>query len=604
MAQVIADRRDIDFVLYEQLDTEAVTQSEKYSEFNRKTFDLIINEARTFALKELLPTLGLGDKEGVTFENGEVKVPSSYHRPYKLYLEGEWTSLYEPVELGGQGLPQAVAHAAYEYLLGGNYCCVNYANFGHGTGKMIELFGTDEQKRLFVKNLYTSKWTGGMLLTESNAGSDVGALTTEAVKNDDGTYSITGTKIFITNGEHDMTENIISPVLARLKGAPEGTKGISIFIVPKYWVNPDGSLGDRNDIVCTGVEEKMGCHGSATCTMTMGSKGQCRGLLLGEENQGMKIMFNMMNAERMGVGFHAFTTGSVSYQYALNYARERVQGKDITAGRDPNAKGVTIINHPDVRRMLTWMKAHVNGLRSFFYYTDTLMTKVALTQDPQEKAYCQGLIDLFIPLLKAYSSQRSFQVNVEAMQVLGGYGYTKDYLVEQMVRDSKITTIYEGTNGIQAMDLLSRKITRDGGKIFGDFTREAFQTITKAKESSTLKKPAEAMEIAVKRLEETAISLSKGVTGGQIKASFAHAYPFLEAMGDVVMGWMLLWRAVVAAEKLEKGGKTKDKPFYRGQIKTAEFFIHTVLPGTVGQMDGIIGMDAAAVEMEEADFGA
>lgn len=600
MAQIIADRRDIDFVLFEQLDTEALTKEEKYKGFNRKTFDLIINEARAFALKELLPINAEGDRQGVTLEDGVVKVPACYHRAHKLYLEGEWTSLEEPEALGGQGLPPNVARAAQEYMIGGNYTCVNYANFGHGTGKMIHLFGTEEQKQLFVKKLYTAQWAGGMLLTEPEAGSDVGALTTEAIPNEDGTYSLTGTKIFITNGDHDLSENIISPVLARIKGAPAGTKGISIFIVPKFWVNPDGSLGDRNDIVCTGIEEKMGIHGSACCTMTLGGKGQCRGLLLGQENQGMKIMFHMMNEARLGVGFQAFMHASVSYLYALNYARERVQGKEIGGAKD--APPVPIIRHPDVRRMLTWMKAHVDGLRSFIYYTQTLIAKVGLACSDEECQYHQGLLDLFTPLVKAYCAQRGFDVTVQAMQVYGGYGYIKEYPVEQQLRDCKIASIYEGTDGIQSMDLLARKIVMDGGKAFGNFIAKVQETIVAAKGSEALAPMAASLEEAAGRLAETAAVLGKAVVSPNVKAAFAHSFPFLEVMGDVIMGWMLLWRAKVAGDKLAAGAKGKDAPFYQGQLQTAEFFIQTVLPCTLGKMASIARMNDAAVRMPEEGF--
>ncbi len=601
MAQLIADRRDIDFVLYEQLDTEGLLSADKYKEFNRKTLDLIITEARSFALKELLPTCPDGDREGVKYEDGEVKVPASYHRGHKLYLEGEWTSLAEPVELGGQGLPPSVARAVSEYMVGGNYTLVNYANFGHGTGKMIDLFATEEQRKLFVKKLYTGEWTGGMLLTESDAGSDVGALTTEAVKNDDGTYSITGTKIFITNGEHDLSENIISPVLARLPGAPAGTKGISIFIVPKYWVNPDGSLGDRNDIVCTGVEEKMGIHGSACCTMAMGSKGQCRGFLLGEENQGMKIMFHMMNEARLNVGFQGYAHGSVSYQYALNYARERIQGKDLTGGK--NSPSVPIIRHPDVRRMLMWMKAHVEGMRSFIYYTESLFAKSELACSDEECSFHKALIELYTPLVKAYCAQRGFDITVQAMQVYGGAGYCKEYPVEQQMRDCKIASIYEGTDGIQAMDLLGRKIVADGGKAFGDFLNEVQNTVNAARQNSALLNMADQLEKAARKLAETATALSKTVASPDVKQAFAHAFPFLEVMGDVIMGWMRMWRANAAQAALDKGVKAKDEAYYQGQVKTSEFFIHTVLPCTMGKMESILQMNNAAVEMQEEWFG-
>jgi len=298
MAQQIADRRDVDFVLHEQLRVEELSKHDLYAEFNRKTIDLIVSEARNLAIKEILPTQTEGDLQGTRFDAGKVTVPASFHKAWKLFKEGEWLAMIEDPDWGGQGMPRAVALAASDYMNGANFAFMMYAGLTHGAGKLVETFGTDGQKNLFLKNLYSGKWTGTMLLTEPEAGSDVGALTTSAAKNDDGTYSITGNKIFISSGEHDLAENIIHPVLARIEGAPEGTGGISLFIVPKIWVNDDGSLGEPNDVVCTGVEEKMGIHGNATCSLSLGGKGRCRGLLLGEENKGMRAMFVMMNEAR------------------------------------------------------------------------------------------------------------------------------------------------------------------------------------------------------------------------------------------------------------------------------------------------------------------
>jgi alkylation response protein AidB-like acyl-CoA dehydrogenase len=603
MAQMIADRRDIDFVLYDQLKSDEMTRLEKYKDFNKKTFDMIITEARNFAIKELLPTNAEGDKEGLGFENGQVKVPQCFHRAYDLFVEGEWTSLTEDPEWGGQGLPTNISQAVGEYLIGGNWAVANYAGMGHGTGKMIEIFGTPKQKDIFLKNLYTAKWGGTMLLTEPEAGSDVGALTTTAVKNPDGTYSISGNKIFITDGEYDLAENIIHPVLARIEGDLPGTKGISIFIVPKIWVNEDGSLAEPNDVVCTGIEEKMGIHASATCSMTLGGKGKCRGLLLGEERLGMKIMFYMMNEARLGVGFQAFNYASAAYLYALNYARERVQGRDLERGKDAGAPQVPIIRHPDVRRMLLEMKAHVEGMRSFVYYVGQCLDKEALSVDEDEKAFYKGFGDLLTPLVKAYCAQRGFDVCVQAVQVYGGYGYTKEYPVEQLVRDCKITSIYEGTDGIQAMDLLGRKLGMAKGQVFLNFLGEIQKTIGMARESEGLEEITAEFEKAVNRLGEVALLLGKNAMSPQFKVAFAHAFPFLMVMGDVVMAWMLLWRAALAKGKLDGGAKKKDVDFYEGQLKTAEFFIQTILPATMGKMNSIVKSNGSAVEISEAAFG-
>jgi alkylation response protein AidB-like acyl-CoA dehydrogenase len=366
MAQLIADRRDMDFVIWEQLDGEELLKFDAYSDFNKKTCDMILTEARKLAINEILPTLQESDEIGVTFDNGDVKVPENLHRAHKLILEGEWANLSVPPEMGGQGAPALVSTAAAEYFMGANWALYAYAAMGNGTADMIDQYGTAEQKEKYVNRLVSGELGGTMLLTEANAGTDVGALTTSAVKNDDGTYTLTGSKIFITNGEHDLCDNIIHPVLARIEGDPAGTKGISIFIVPKYFINDDGSFGDRNDIVCTGTEEKMGIHASATCSMALGSKGKCIGYLLGEERAGMKIMFNMMNGARMGTGLQAMAYASSAYMLAVNYARERVQSRDLADFANPDAQAVSIIHHPDVRRNLLWMKSYVDGMRSFF----------------------------------------------------------------------------------------------------------------------------------------------------------------------------------------------------------------------------------------------
>ena len=616
MAQVITDRRDIDFVLYEQFNAEELTNYEKFADFNKKTFDLIINEARNLAVKEILPTFAEGDREGVRLENGQVKVPACFHRPYKLFRDGEWTAMVADPELGGQGLPYCVSQAAAEYLVGANYAFTLYGVVGHAAGELIEVFGTEAQKKLFLKKMYTGQWSGTMQLTEPQAGSDVGALTTSAVKNPDGTYSITGNKIFITAGDQDLTENIIHPVLARIEGAPQGTKGISLFIIPKIWVNDDGSLGEPNDIVCTGLEEKMGIHGSATCAMALGSKGRCRGLLLGEENKGMRAMFYMMNAARLAVGFIGFISGSAAYMYALNYSRERLQGKDLESIQDPDAAQVPIIRHPDVRRMLMWMKAHVEGMRSFIYFVSTLFDRQACTDDKEEQAYCQGLIDLLTPVIKSYCSDRGFDVCTEALQVYGGYGYTCDYPVEQLLRDCKIASIYEGTNGIQAMDLLGRKLGMKGGVIFMNFLGEIQKTTGNAKNIRGLEELAAKVDEAVNRLGEIAMHLGKTALSADFKVAFAFAKPFLDVVGDVCMAWMLLWRATIAVPELEKrmgdldlkarhekAGKNKETAFYEGQFQTARYFINSILPITMGKMNAIEAGDASTVEIPEAAFG-
>ncbi len=602
MAQVILDRRDVDFILHEQLEVEKLSEHEKFEEFTRKTVDLIVSEARNLAVKEMLPALKIGDEEGCTFDKGQVRVPEAFHKIHRLFTEGGWIAMCDAPEWGGQGMPATVALAAKNYFNGANFpCTLNYI-LNHGAGKLVETFGTDQQKKLFLKKMYTGVWGGTMLLTESDAGSDVGALTTTAVKNDDGTYSISGSKIFISSGENDLTENIIHPVLARIEGAPAGTSGISLFLVPKIRVNDDGSLGEFNDVVCTGIEHKMGIHGSATCSLTMGGKGQCRGTLLGETNKGMRAMFVMMNEARLDVGMQSLGCASASFMNALNYARERVQGRHLTAaGKD--APPVPIIQHPDVRRMLLTMKSCTEGMRSIVYYTGYCEDMIRISGDAAEKARWQGLIDVLIPITKGYVSDRAFDVCNMGVQMFGGYGYTKEYPQEQLLRDCKITHIYEGTNGIQAMDLLGRKLGLNQGQAFRDLLDEMTKTAADAKGVPGVEGLAAALETVIARLEAVALHMVKTARSEKVLNAYAAAYPFMEVTGDTVMAWMLLWRAAIAARKLAEGAKKKDAAFYEGQIMSARFFINSLLPVTLGKMSAILANDGAVVDISEDAFG-
>ncbi|MDX1583166.1 MAG: acyl-CoA dehydrogenase [Thermoanaerobaculia bacterium] len=604
MAQILVDRRDVDFVLHEQLNVGTLAEEERFEEFNRKAIDLILSEARTLAVKEILPTQTDGDRIGLEFENGTVKVPESFHKAWSALREGEWFATTEDPEWGGQGMPRTVASAAASFMMAANFAFLMYADLTHGAGKLIETFGTEEQKKRFLKQLFTGEWTGTMLLTEPGAGSDVGALETTATPNDDGTYSIVGNKIFASSGEHDLAENIIHPVLARIEGAPAGTAGISLFIVPKIWVNEDGSLGEPNDVVCTGIEEKMGIHANSTASIALGSKGKCRGLLLGEPNKGMRAMFLMMNDARLMVGDQALACASASYLYALDYARKRVQGRDLREMMDKEAPSVPIIRHPDVRRMLMTMKAYVEALRSLSLYIAWCFDQMAITDDPDEKTRFQGIVDFLIPIAKAYTSERSLEVCNLAIQVYGGYGYIREYPVEQLLRDCRITPIYEGTNGIQAMDLLFRKLGQNGGRPILDLADQIRSTIADAAKMERTATMADQIEKVLIRLEEVGRHLGMTAMYGKLPAAAAHAHPFLEVCGDVIVGWMLLWRARIAATALEEGAKRKDEPYYEGQLRSAEFYTLHMLPVILGKMDVILSGSNVSVDMPEDAFAA
>ena len=602
MAQLVAERRDVDFVLHEQLEVEKLSKHEKFADFNKKTVDLIVSEARSLAIKEMLPALKLGDEEGCRFDNGTVSVPEAFQKLYDLLKEGEWIAMCDDPEWGGQGMPTTVSLAAMNYFDGANYPFMLHTILLHGAAKLVETFGTDKQKALYLKKMLSGEWGGTMLLTEPEAGSDVGALTTSAVKNDDGTYTISGSKIFISAGENDLVENIIHPVLARIEGAPAGTDGISLFLVPKICVNDDGSLGEPNDVVCTGIEKKMGIHGSPTCSLTLGGKGNCSGTLLGKENKGMRAMFVMMNEARLEVGMQGLGCASASYLNALSYARERIQSRSLQA-TSKEAPSVPIIQHPDVRRMLLSMKAYTEGMRSIIYYIGWCEDQIRISSDADEKKKYQGLIDVLTPIGKGYVTDKAFEVCNQGVQIFGGYGYTKEYPQEQLLRDCKITHLYEGTNGIQAMDLLGRKLGLNKGQSYKDLIKEMRDMAETAKSVSGLEPLAADVEKVINKLEATALSIGSTARSENMMSAFAHAYSFMEVTGDTVMAWMLLWRAVLATRKLSNGAKKKDLNFYDGQVKSARYFIKSVLPLTLAKADIIVTGDDTVMQISEDAFG-
>ncbi len=613
MAQLIADRRDVDFVLHEQI---KMVEHELFEEFNQKTINLIVSEARNLAIKEILPTFKDGDEIGCILKNGKVTVPESFKRAWDIYCEGEWLAMCDDPEVGGQGMPKLVGCAALEYMVGANSAFMLYYGMTHGAAKLVEAFGDEQQKKLYMGKMFAGHWGGTMLLTEPEAGSDVGALTTTATKKEDGTYVIQGSKIFISAGDHNLCDNIIHSVLARIEGAPAGTRGISLFLVPKYHVNGNGSLGEFNHVVCTGLEHKMGIHGNATASLSLGEKGECIGTLLGEENKGMSEMFRMMNEARAFVGMQGFAVASASYMYALDYARNRVQGRHLLAGKDPEAKDVAIIQHPDVKRQLLNMKAYTEGMRSLIYYYGKCSDIVHTTEDKQLKANTSALIEILTPIVKGYITDKSLEICSHGIQVYGGYGYVSEYPVEQLMRDSRIFMIYEGTNGIQAMDLIGRKLGMNKGESFKYFIGQMKKTIADASEIDGIEGLVEKVTHAVERLETLAEKIGQRARSEKALNAYAFAHPFLEVTGDVTFAWLHLWRASIAAPKLaQKVGslekeavavkvlKNKDTAFYAGQIESAKFFIYTLLPSAYGKMDAILEGDTCVEDIQDASFG-
>jgi hypothetical protein len=616
MANLLVDERDVKFVLYEQLDIEQLSNTDKYAEYSKDMFDMVLEQAWKLAENELAPANRQGDLEGCAYQDGVVRVPESYHRAYDMYCQGGWLAIADQVDAGGQGFPVAISLAAIESFGAANWSLIMFPGLTHGAARLVEIFGTEGQKNLFMDKLYSGKWCGTMCLTEPQAGTDVGALSTKAVRNGDGTYNISGTKIFISCGEHDLTENIVHMVLARVEGSPPGTKGISIFIVPKLRLE-NGQL-IANDVTCGGIERKLGIHGSPTAVLNFGENNNCIGYLLGEENRGMRIMFQMMNEARLFVGMQGLSHATASYLAALHFAKERIQGTEVTRMKDPTAPKVTIIKHPNVRRMLMFMKSVTEGLRALLYYVGFCEDMVRSTTSEEEKEKYQDFIDILIPICKAYGSDMGFRVCETAIQVHGGYGYCQEYPVEQHLRDCKIASIYEGTNGIQALDLVGRKLVLKRGRLFKRLIGETEDFLEWARKNFEMRELVATFEDAREQLiQVTKYFGLKGMTADYV-VPLLYATPYLELFGDVALGFMLLWQALIAHRRLQeiyvdagaKDGESqrevlatnRSAAFYQGKVASAEFFITNVLSLSRGKAKAIMSGQRAAIDIPEDSF--
>jgi alkylation response protein AidB-like acyl-CoA dehydrogenase len=618
MSNLLVNTRDQQFVLFEQLGIEKLFESDAFKDFSKDDLLMVLKEAEKFAVNVIAPTLAEGDKEGCTIKNGKVSIPKCFHEPWKKFIEAGWLAPSESPEVGGQGLPRSIGFAVTELMGAANYAFMMYPGLTHGAAGLIETYGTEEQKNKYMYKMFAGEWAGTMCLTEPGAGSDVGASKTMAKRLPDGKFLITGTKCFISSGDHDLTPNIIHPVLARIEGDPPGTKGISIFIVPKIKVNDDGSLGEPNDVHTGGIEHKMGIKGSATATLNFGEDGKCIGELLGEERSGMKIMFQMMNEARLGTGMQGLDSASAAFEHAVQYAKERVQGNAIWDGKNPDAKPVTIINHPDIRRKLMWMKSHVEGMRSMCYFVAYCMDKSKVAKTEEEKATLEGFLDLMTTVVKAYCSDKGLLVCSTAMDVYGGYGYCSEYPVEQYLRDEKIATIYEGTNGIQALTLVGRSLGQRKGMNAMNLFGLIQKNIQNLKNHADIGKYVNILEEATNACIDLTMFFVQAGKSGNFLLPILNAYKFMEIFGDVMLGHFLIEAGGIAADKLaaiyeEKGadsiGKKKaldredrEAAFYSGRIASAKFFAVENLTTVKARCEAIKMGDKTPLEMTEAAF--
>jgi 3-(methylsulfanyl)propanoyl-CoA dehydrogenase len=597
MSAYRAPLRDLLFNIKEMVDLEAVAALPGYEEA-ADVVEPILEEAANFATNVLDPLNASGDKEGAHFDDGRVTTPKGFKAAFKQFADAGWIGLPMPAEYGGQGLPQVLATAVLEMWQSSNMAFSNGPLLNQGAIEAILLCGTEEQKQRFIPHLLSGEWTGTMDLTEPQAGSDLAQVRTKAVPEGDH-YLLSGQKIFITYGEHDYVDQIVHLVLGRTPNAPDGIKGISLFIVPKRKLNADGSLGEPNDVKCAGIEHKLGIHASPTCTMNYGEGGGAVGYLVGEENQGLKYMFIMMNAARFSVGVQGISLADRAFQAALAYARERVQSKDVAAkGWTP----VHIIEHPDVRRMLMDCKAQIEAMRSLAFFTAAQLDNAHANPDVAAKAGALALVELFTPIVKAWSTEVATALVSEALQVFGGMGFIEETGVAQYYRDVRIAQIYEGTTGIQSNDLMGRKFLRDNGKtamrVLGEM--RATQRALEASENTDVKALAEPFARAVSSLENASRWIGgeglKVLAGkGNLHEVFAGAVPYLMLWGYTAGGWMMARAALLAADKASDA-------FYAAKLKTARYYAEHVLPKTAAYEHEVTSGGPSTLALADEEF--
>ncbi|WP_299901614.1 acyl-CoA dehydrogenase C-terminal domain-containing protein [uncultured Ruegeria sp.] len=585
--------KDMQFILHNVLN---VSQSDipGYNELEAEFTGAVLEEAGKVATNVLHPLNVVGDTEGCRLENGIVYTPTGFKDAFEQMKEGGWTGLDMPEEYGGQNMPYVLGTAVGEMFSGSNQAFTMYQGLTHGAASAILAHGTDDQKNTYLPNMVSCEWTGTMNLTEPHCGTDLGLMRTKAEPQGDGSYKITGQKIFISSGDHDMADNIIHLVLAKIPGGPEGIKGVSLFIVPKFMVNEDGSLGERNGVSVGKIEEKMGIHGNSTCVMNYD---EATGWLLGEEHKGMRAMFTMMNEARLGVGMQGLSQAEAAYQNAVEYAKDRLQGRDVTGAKNPDGPADPLIVHPDIRRNLMDQKSFTEGARAFILWGATMIDKAHRSGDKD----ADGLISLLTPVIKGFLTDEGYDMTVQAQQVYGGHGYIEEWGMSQYTRDARIAMIYEGANGVQALDLVGRKLAQDGGKhvmAFFDMVK-TFCKENSGKNEAYDKAFIEPLKTASKDLQAAGMYfMQEGMKNPN--NALSGSYDFMHMFGHVCLGLMWAQMAKAAQEALDGGAS--DKAFYETKIDTGLFYMARRLPATAMHLARIqTGADTVMV-LDAANF--
>ncbi|WP_032112712.1 acyl-CoA dehydrogenase C-terminal domain-containing protein [Candidatus Paracaedibacter symbiosus] len=590
-----APLRDMSFVLKEVIGIDKLTAIKNYQDLSEDLIEAVLAEGARFAENVLHPLNQSGDKEGCHWENGTVRTPKGFKEAYADYVAGGWPSLNCDPEFGGQGLPNVIALFFEEMICSSNISFGLYPGLTRGAYEMLHNHGSEELKKKYLPKMVEGTWSGTMCLTEPHCGTDLGLLRTKAEPQSDGTYKLTGTKIFISSGEQDLTENILHFVIARTPEAVPGIKGISLFLVPKFMVSEDGSLGARNPVTCASIEHKMGIKGSATCVMNFDG---ATGYLVGELYQGIQNMFTMMNAERLGVGVQGLGVAEIAWQNGLKYARERLQGRSLTGVKHLDKMADPLICHPDIRRSLFTMKSLIEGNRMLVAWISLNLDMFEHGANPQEKEESHDLVQLMTPIIKAFMTDTSSEIANMAMQIYGGHGYIQEWGMEQFVRDARITQIYEGANGIQALDLVGRKLSAHAGRLLRRFFHPVQTFIEEHAENETVKEFVEPLAKAFGRLQQATIAIAqKGMSNPDEAGAAATDYLRLFALVTLTYLWC---RAVMVAQR--KIGQGEDD-FYGAKIHTARFFMHKILPQTSSLFATIMTGSKPVMVMDEKLFG-
>lgn len=597
MPEYKAPVRDINFVLFEMLGAEAHYQSiPAYQDFDAELIKAVIEEAAKFSNEVLAPLYQIGDKEGCTWTPEGVTTPTGFKEAYQQYVENGWPAISAPVEHGGQGLPHSFGGVVNNEMVGSaNWAWGMYPGLSHGAKVTLGEHGTPEQIETYLPKMVDGSWTGTMCLTEAHCGTDLGLLRTKAEPNADGSYRISGTKIFISAGDHDMAENIIHIVLARLPDAPSGTKGISLFMVPKFHVNADSSIGERNGVSCGSIEHKMGINGSATCVLNFEN---ATGYLLGEPHRGLPAMFTFMNSARVGTATQGLAMTERAYQGALEYARERLQMRALSGPKNPDGEADPIIVHPNVRRMLLTQKALAEGGRAFMYWLGFNLDLVQADLGERSES-AEDLLSFLTPIAKAFLTETGLEAANYGVQIFGGHGYIKEWGMEQIVRDARIATIYEGTTGIQSIDLLGRKVLGSGGELLKNYTKIVHEFCKEHADNEAMAPYITKLGEMNREIGELTMQIGAASMENPEEAGAA-SVDYLMYSGYLVLAHMWAWMASVALQKLEDGADEVD--FYEAKLKTARFYYERMLPRTSMHKEAMLSGADNLMDLDEEHF--